>query len=81
MTHSDRKSDKVDAEKLARYARLDPEVLRPIAHRTAAAGDTDADPRSSGLVGLCTGAVNSVTRSAVWPSPVGTGCWLPPCSP
>jgi transposase len=31
---SDRKSDQVDAEKLARYARLDPNILRPIAHRT-----------------------------------------------
>ena len=34
ISHSDRKSDKVDAEKLARYARLDPEILRPITHRT-----------------------------------------------
>ena len=33
ISHSDRKSDKVDAEKIARYARLDPEILRPIAHR------------------------------------------------
>src|SRR6204780_2930648 len=30
ISHSDRKSDQVDAEKLARYARLDPEILRPI---------------------------------------------------
>src|SRR5258708_12230103 len=29
-SHSDRKSDQVDAEKLARYARLDPEILRPL---------------------------------------------------
>jgi len=34
ISHSDRKSDQVDAEKLARYARLDPNILRPIAHRT-----------------------------------------------
>ena len=34
ISHSDRKSDKVDSEKLARYARLDPEILRPITHRT-----------------------------------------------
>jgi hypothetical protein len=34
ILHSDRKSDQVDPEELARYARLDPEVLRPIAHRT-----------------------------------------------
>ena len=34
ISHSDRKSDQVDAEKLARYARLDPKILRPISHRT-----------------------------------------------
>jgi hypothetical protein len=26
ISHSDRKSDKVDAEKIARYARLDPDI-------------------------------------------------------
>jgi transposase len=31
-----RKSDQVDAEKLARYDRLDPNILWPIAHRTVA---------------------------------------------
>jgi transposase len=36
ISHSDRKSDQVDAEKLARCARLDPNILRPIAHRTVA---------------------------------------------
>jgi transposase len=36
ISHSDRKSDKADAEKLARYARLGPKILRPIAHRTVA---------------------------------------------
>jgi transposase len=30
ISHSDRKSDQVDAEKIARYARLDPEILRPM---------------------------------------------------
>jgi transposase len=34
ISHSDRKSD--HAEKLARFARLDPEILRPISHRTVA---------------------------------------------
>jgi transposase len=34
ISHSDLKSDQVDAEKLARYARFDPNILRPIAHRT-----------------------------------------------
>src|ERR1700730_3998879 len=36
ISHSDRKSDQVDAEKIARYARLDPKILRPISHRTVA---------------------------------------------
>ena len=48
ISHSDRKSDQVDAEKLARYARLDPNILRPIAHRTvAAAGGPHPDPCAS----------------------------------
>jgi transposase len=40
ISHSDRKSDKVDAEKIARYARVEPEILRPIAHRTVAQQET-----------------------------------------
>ena len=36
ISHSDRKSDQVDVEKLARYAWLDPKILRQIAHRTVA---------------------------------------------
>jgi transposase len=36
ICRSDRKCDRADAEKLARYARLDPEVLRPIQHRSVA---------------------------------------------
>lgn len=35
ISRSDRKNDRNDAEKLARYARLDPELLNPIEHRTA----------------------------------------------
>lgn len=34
ISQSDNKSDPVDAEKLARYARLDPSILSPIRHRT-----------------------------------------------
>jgi transposase len=30
ISHSNRKSDQVDAAKLARFARLDPQILRPI---------------------------------------------------
>src|SRR5258707_38095 len=33
ITGSDRKSDRVDAEKLARYARVDRRILRPLRHR------------------------------------------------
>jgi transposase len=33
ISHSDRKSDQVDAQKLTPYARLDPIILRLIAHR------------------------------------------------
>lgn len=40
ICRNDRKSDRVDAEKLARYARLDPEVLRPITHRSVAMQET-----------------------------------------
>src|SRR3984885_14438794 len=61
ISHSDRKSDKVDAEKVARYARLDPEILRPIAHRTVAQQETLTLIRARDvLVRLRTSAVNSV---------------------
>jgi transposase len=61
ISHSDRKSDTVDAEKLARYARLDLEILRPIAHRTVAQQETLTLIRARDvLVRLRTGAVNSV---------------------
>ena len=61
ISHSDRKSDSVDAEKLARYARLDPEILRPIAHRTVAQQETLTLIRARDvLVRLRTGAVNAV---------------------
>src|SRR6266576_1258991 len=33
ITGSDRKSDRVDAEKLAQYARVDRRILRPLRHR------------------------------------------------
>ena len=36
ICRNDRKSDRVDAEKLARFARLDPNILRPITHRSVA---------------------------------------------
>jgi transposase len=61
ISHSDRKSDQVDAEKLARYARLDPEILRPISHRTVAQQEALTLIRARNLiVRLRTAAVNSV---------------------
>ena len=61
ISHSDRKSDQVDAEKLARYARLDSEILRPIAHRTVEQQQALTLIRARDLiVRLRTAAVNAV---------------------
>src|SRR6202453_2398420 len=51
----------VDAEKLARYARLDPNILRPIAHRTVQQQEALTLVRARALlVRLRTAAVNAV---------------------
>ena len=51
----------MDAEKLARYARLDPEILRPIAHRTVEQQEALTLIRARNLiVRLRTAAVNAV---------------------
>ena len=61
ISHSDRKSDTVDAEKIARYARADPEILRPISHRTVAQQEALTLIRARNLiVRPRTAAVNSV---------------------
>jgi transposase len=61
ISHSDRKSDQVDAEKLARFARLDPKILRPILHRTVAQQEALTLIRARNLlVRLRTVAVNAV---------------------
>ena len=61
ISHSDRKSDQVDAEKLARYARLDPNILRPIAHRTVGQQQALTLIRARALlVRLRTAAINAV---------------------
>jgi transposase len=61
ISHSDRKSDKVDAEKLARYARLDPKILRAISYRTVAQQEALTLIRARNLlVRLRTAAVNAV---------------------
>jgi len=70
------KSDQVDAEKLARYARLDPKILRPITHRSVAAQQALTMVRARDvLVRMRVVAVNAV-RGLVKPC----GCRLPPCS-
>ena len=61
ISHSDRKSDQVDAEKLARYARLDPNILCPIANRTVEQQQAPTLIRARALlVRLRTAAVNAV---------------------
>jgi transposase len=51
----------VNAEKLARYARLDPEILRPIAHRAVEQQEALTLIRARDLlVRLRTAAVNAV---------------------
>ena len=61
ISHSDRKSDQVDAEKLARYARLDPEMLRTIEHRAVEQQEALTLIRAGELlVRLRTAAVNAV---------------------
>ena len=61
ISHSDRKSDYADAEKLARFARLDPQILRPIAHRTVEQQEALTLIRARALmVRLRTAAVNAV---------------------
>jgi transposase len=79
ISHRDRKSDTVDAEKIARYARLDPKILRPIAHRTVAQQEALTLIRARNLmVRLRTAAVNSVRGLA---NPAATVCQRrPPCA-
>jgi transposase len=89
ISHSDRKSDRVDAEKLARYARLDPEILRPIAHRTVQQLKAFALIRARDLIiRLRTAAVNALrglTKSCGYRMPASStrclpsaGCVMPP---
>ena len=79
-----RKSDQVDAEKLARYARLDPRILRPITHRSVEAQQELTVVRARDvLVRLRTAAVNAV-RGLVKPCGVrlpssSTSCFAKRC--
>jgi len=73
---SKRKSDRADAEALARVARLDPRLLKPIAHRSAQAQADLALIRGRGeLVECRTKLINSVRGLAK-----AQGARLPACS-
>ncbi|HEX6810550.1 MAG TPA: IS110 family transposase [Planctomycetota bacterium] len=61
---NDQKSDRVDAEQLARFARMDPKLLSPIVHRSMAARADLAVLRSrSALVDARTQLINHVRGS------------------
>jgi transposase len=76
ISHSTRKSDVQDAEKLARYARLDPKLLRPVTHRSVAMQEALNVVRARAvMVRMRTTAVNAV-RSLIKP----LGHRLPSCS-
>src|ERR1700736_5690133 len=63
ISHSGRKSDHADAEKLARFARLDPQILRPISHRTVQQQEALTLIRARAfMVRLRTASVNAVRR-------------------
>lgn len=74
ISHSDRKNDRNDAEKLARYARLDPVLLNPITHRrTDQQRDLNLIRARDAMVRARTGLVNSARGMAK-----GEGLRLPP---
>jgi transposase len=59
ITESSRKSDKLDAQMLARLARLDPELLRPIRHSEQAQGHLLTIRVRAALLEARTGLVNT----------------------
>jgi transposase len=65
ISHSDRKRDQEDAEKLARFARLDPKIFRPIVHRTVAQQEALTLIRARNLIGSPT---NSSSERSAWAS-------------
>jgi transposase len=76
ISHSSRKSDVQDAEKLARYARLDPTLLNPVTHRSAEMQEALNVVRARAvMIRMRTTAVNAV-RSLIKP----LGHRLPLCS-
>ena len=77
ITHSSRKDDKVDAETLARLAAIDPELLRPIRHRSERAQlDLMQIRVRAELVEVRTALVNALRGLAK-----STGERVPKCDP
>jgi len=73
ICRNDRKSDRVDAEKLARYARLDPEVLRPITQRSVAIQEILTVIRARAVIVRVRVALGNAARGLAKPC----GCRLP----
>ena len=76
ISESSRKSDRVDAEMLARLARVDPELLRPIRHRSKEAQEDLMKIRvRENLVAARTMLINATRGLAK-----GTGDRVPACA-
>ncbi len=76
ITDSDRKHDRADAEKLARYARVDPRILRPIQHRSSLTHADLVFVRSRAVLVEARTRLSNTARSLVKPF----GLRLPPLS-
>ena len=76
ITDSDRKHDRADAEKLARYARVDPTILRPVKHRSSLAHADLILVRSRAVLVETRTRLANTARSLVKPF----GYRLPPIS-
>jgi transposase len=77
ISQSSRKDDRLDAQTLARLARVDPQLLRPIQHRSEKAqGDLLRIRVRAALVDTRTGLVNTARGLAK-----ATGERLPVCDP
>jgi transposase len=76
ICRNDRKSDRVDAEKLARFARIDPNILRPITHRSVALQESLTIIRARDVLVRVRAALVNATRGLAKPC----GFRLPKCS-
>jgi transposase len=76
ICRNDRKSDQVDAEKLARFARLDPRVLRPITHRSVALQESLTVIRARDVLVRARTSLVNATRGLAKPC----GFRLPSCA-